>query len=52
MLALLKLIPFRDYIYGAIIATLLVLIGICKHDHTVVQESQTGWSCRGEGRKG
>jgi hypothetical protein len=38
MLALLKLIPFRDYIYGAIIATLLVLIGICKHDHTVVQE--------------
>lgn len=38
MPALLKLIPFRDYVYGAIIATLLVFVGICKHDHTVVKE--------------
>jgi hypothetical protein len=38
MLALLKLIPIKDYIYGAIIAALLVFIGICKHDHTVVKE--------------
>jgi len=38
MLALLKLIPLKDYIYGAIIVTLLVLVGICKHDHAVVKE--------------
>lgn len=38
MLALLKLTPLRDYVYAVIIATLLVFVGICKHDHTVVKE--------------
>jgi len=38
VLALLKLIPLKDYIYGAIISALLVLVGICKHDHAVVKE--------------
>lgn len=38
MLAFLKLIPFRDYVYAVIIAALLVFVGICKHDHTVVKE--------------
>lgn len=38
MLALLKLIPGRDYLYAVIIAALLVAFGICKHDHTVVKE--------------